>query len=184
MSISLKESALVNRLIDEVKEVIERGGSPFRAGTPRILLTGCPVGIGSEKVIRLLEEGGGSVVCFESCSGYKTLAMLTDEDERRDPLEAIAERSLKIPCSCMTPNEGRLELLGRMIREYRVDGVVDLTWQACHTYNIEAELVRGYVRDNFDIPCLHLETDYSNSDLQQLKTRVTAFIELLDKRWT
>jgi len=175
---------LIKQLTGEVKEVIRQGGSPFRPGTPRVLLTGCPVGIGSEKVVKLLEESGGSVVCFENCSGYKTLDRPVDEDERRDPLEAVAERSLKIPCSCMTPNEGRLELLGRLIGEYRVDGVVDLTWQACHTYNIEAELVRSYVRDNFDLPYLHLETDYSTSDLQQLKTRVTAFIELLDKRWT
>jgi len=173
---------LVRQLINEVKDIASKGLSPFRPGTPRVLLTGCPVGIGSEKVVRLLEECGGSVVCFESCSGYKTLDLSVDEDERRDPLDAIAERYLKIPCSCMSPNDGRFELLGRLIGEYRVDGVVDLTWQACHTYNVEAELIRRYVKDNFGIPYLHLETDYSNSDIQQLKTRVTAFIELLDKR--
>lgn len=170
---------LINQLTHEVREITGQGFSPFRKGTPRILLTGCPVGLGSEKVVRLLEECGGSVVCFENCSGYKTLDMLVDEDEQRDPLEAIAERYLKIPCSCMSPNEGRFELIGRLINEYRVDGVVDLTWQACHTYNVEAELLRRHVRENFGLPYLQLETDYSTSDLQQLKTRITAFIEML-----
>lgn len=173
---------LINQLTDEVREITEQGLSPFRQGTPRILLTGCPVGLGSEKVVRLLEECGGSVVCFENCSGYKTLDALVDEDEQRAPIEAIAERYLKIPCSCMSPNEGRFELIGRLIEEYQVDGVVDLTWQACHTYNVEAEMLRRYVRDNYEIPYLHLETDYSTSDLQQLKTRITAFIEMLDGR--
>jgi benzoyl-CoA reductase/2-hydroxyglutaryl-CoA dehydratase subunit BcrC/BadD/HgdB len=170
---------LVNQLTDEVKAMADKGVSPFTKETPRILLTGCPVGIGSEKVVRLLEECGGSVVCFESCSGIKTLEYLVDEDEQRDPMEAIAERYLQIPCSCMSPNKGRLELISRLIGDYKVDGVVDLTWQACHTYIVEGELVRRYVRDNFGLPYVQLETDYSTSDIEQLKTRISAFIEML-----
>lgn len=170
---------LIDQLTEEVRGIAGQGISPFAQGTPRILLTGCPVGIGSEKVVRLLEECGGSVVCFESCSGIKTLEYLVDEDEQRDPLEAIAERYLQIPCSCMSPNKGRLELIGRLIGDYRVDGVVDLTWQACHTYIVEGELVRRYVRDNFNLPYIQLETDYSTSDIEQLKTRISAFIEMI-----
>lgn len=172
-------TGLINQLTEEVKNIAARGISPFARGTPRILLTGCPVGIGSEKVVRLLEECGGSVVCFESCSGIKTMEYLVDEDEQRDPMEAIAERYLRIPCSCMSPNPGRLELLGRLIGDYKVDGVVDLSWQACHTYIVEGELVRRYVKDNFGIPYIQLETDYSASDIEQLKTRISAFIEML-----
>ena len=170
---------LTNELVNEVQEIAQKGFSPFRENTPRVLLTGCPVGIGSEKVIRLIEENGASVVCLESCSGYKTLATLVDEDENRDPLEAIAEKYLNIPCSCMSPNDGRFELIGELIKEFQVDGVVDLTWQACHTYNVEGELVRRFVRDTFGLPSLQLETDYSTSDLEQLKTRITAFIEMI-----
>jgi len=172
-------TALINQLAEEVRDIAARGISPFANGAPRILLTGCPVGIGSEKVVRLLEECGGSVVCFESCSGIKVMEYLVDEDEHRDPMEAIAERYLRIPCSCMSPNKGRLELLGRLIDDYRVDGVVDLTWQACHTYIVEDELVRRYVRDNFGLPYIQLETDYSTSDIEQLKTRISAFLEML-----
>lgn len=172
---------LVNQLADEVKMISEKGISPFAKETPRILLTGCPVGIGSEKVVRLIEDCGGCVVCFESCSGIKTLEYLVDEDERRDPMEAIAERYLKIPCSCMSPNDERLKLIGRLIGDYKVDGVVDLSWQACHTYIIEGELIRRHVRDNFGLPYIQLETDYSTSDIEQLKTRISAFIEMLGR---
>ena len=172
-------TGLINQLAEEVRNIAAQGVSPFAKGTPRILLTGCPVGIGSEKVVRLLEECGGSVVCFESCSGIKTMEYLVDEDEERDPMQAIAERYLQIPCSCMSPNPGRLELLGRLIGDYKVDGVVDLSWQACHTYIVEGELVRRYVKDNFGLPYIQLETDYSTSDIEQLKTRISAFIEML-----
>jgi len=173
---------LIDQLAEEVEDIVCQAASPFAAGTPRILLTGCPVGLGSEKVLRLLEENGGSVVCLENCSGYKTVDTLVDEDEARDPIEAIAEKYLQIPCSCMSPNEGRFALIGSLIEEYNVDGVVDLTWQACHTYNVEGELLNRQIKEKYDLPYLHLETDYSNSDLQQLQTRLGAFIELLNRR--
>lgn len=173
---------LINQLTREVEEIARQGKSPFEAGTPRIILTGCPVGLGSEKVLRLLEECGGSVVCLENCSGFKAVDTLVDEDEARDPIKAIAEKYLQIPCSCMSPNEDRFDLIGRMIEEYKVDGLVDLTWQACHTYNVEGELLNRYVKEKYDLPYLHLETDYSTSDLQQLQTRISAFIELLNNR--
>ena len=152
-------TALINQLAEEVRDIAARGISPFANGAPRILLTGCPGGIGSEKVVRLLEECGGSVVCFESCSGIKVMEYLVDEDEHRDPMEAIAERYLRIPCSCMSPNKGRLELLGRLIDDYpRGWGWWISPGRHCHTYIVEDELVRRYVRDNFGLPYLQLET--------------------------
>ena len=33
----------------------------------------------------------------------------------------------------MTPNPNRLELLGRLMEEFKVDGVVEVILQACHT---------------------------------------------------
>ncbi|OPX90866.1 MAG: R-phenyllactate dehydratase beta subunit [Pelotomaculum sp. PtaB.Bin104] len=170
---------LVSQLIDEIQEIADKRQSPFQPGTPRVLLTGCPVSIGSEKVVRLVEECGGAVVCFESCSGIKTMKNLVDEDEEKEPLQAIAECYLKIPCSVMTPNPGRFELLGQLISDYQVDGVIDLTWQACHTYIIEDVNIRNFVRDRFGISTIQLETDYSDSDLEQLKTRISAFIEMI-----
>ncbi len=170
---------LVEDLTAEIEELTAQGSSPFTAETPRILLTGCPVGFGSEKVVRLLEESGASVVAFENCSGYKALDRLVDEDPTKDVMVALAEKYLSIPCSCMSPNEGRLELIHKMAQEYQVDAVVDLTWQACHTYNVEAFVIRDYVQNKLNLPYMHLETDYSESDVEQLRVRVQAFLELV-----
>ena len=90
-----------------------------------------------------------------------------------------SEQYLSIPCSVMSPNQGRIDLLNEMIQEFSVDGVVDLTWQACHTYNIEAFNIQKYVRDHFNLPYLHLETDYSESDTEQLRVRIEAFLEMI-----
>lgn len=170
---------LVEDLTAEIEEISAKGISPFTSETPRVLLTGCPVGFGSEKVVRLIEESGASVVAFENCSGYKALDRMVDEDESKDVMVALAEKYLNIPCSCMTPNQGRLELINKLAAEYQVDAVVDLTWQACHTYNVEAFAIRDYVQNELKLPYMHLETDYSESDVEQLRVRVQAFLELV-----
>ncbi len=167
-------------LIEEIVEHIEgnSGNNPARLSTPRprILLTGVPVGLGSEKVVRLAEEGGADVVAFENCSGYKGVFQV---DEGMEPLQALAEQYLTTPCSVMSPNSGRIDLLAQMIEDFSVDGVIDLTWQACHTYNIESYGVDRALTNRYGLPFLHLETDYSQSDIEQLRVRIEAFIETL-----
>ncbi len=147
------------------------------AGKPRILLTGCPVGLGTEKVIRLVDELGGNVVCMENCAGYKNLELESQRDYT-DPIVALAHKYLQVPCSCMSPNNYRMELLARMMDDFKVDAVIDLTWQACHTYNIESYEVARVVRAR-ELPYLHLESDYSTSDLEALKVRIEALLEMV-----
>ncbi|MFO7913399.1 MAG: 2-hydroxyacyl-CoA dehydratase family protein [Desulfotignum sp.] len=66
-----------------------------------------------------------------------------------------------------------------MIPAFSVDGVVDLTWQTCHTYNIESVHISRMVQEDFNLPFLHIETDYSESDTEQLRVRIQAFIEMI-----
>ena len=66
-----------------------------------------------------------------------------------------------------------------MIRDFKVEGVIDLTWQACHTYNVEAYLVDEFIGRHFEIPGPHLETDYAESDSEQLRVRIEAYLEML-----
>lgn len=168
---------LIEKLIEEVEQRIEEGKFPFDENAPRILLTGTPIGIGSEKVLKILEESGASVVALENCTAYKKLHVMVDED--KNPIDALAEKYLATPCSCMTPNNSRLDLIQELAEEYQVDGVVDLTWQACHTYNIESFILRNFVKDQLNLPFLQIETDYSDSDIGQIKVRVEAFLETI-----
>jgi len=166
------------RMLDELREALIGGGS-VAAGKPRVLITGCPIGLGSEKVVTLVEEAGGTVVAFENCTGYKTLPLMTDTSYD-DPIVALAHKYLQIPCSCMSPNEGRMKLLQAMVSDFNADAVIDLTWQACHTYNIESRAVAKMLKDA-GVPFLHLESDYSTSDLARLGVRIQALLEMVEK---
>lgn len=168
--------AEVDALTEKIKKEYAEG--KMEAKKPRILITGCPIGGATEKVIRAVEDNGAIVVTYESCSGAKSIDKLVDE-ENPDVYDAIARRYLNIGCSVMTPNKNRLELLGRLIDEYKVDGVVEMTLQACHTYNVETRAIRKFVNEEKKIPYINVETDYSQADVGQLNTRIAAFIEML-----
>ena len=129
------------------------------------------------KVVRAIEENGGNVVCFENCSGAKSVDKLIDESNP-DIYQAIADRYLDIGCSVMTPDNNRLELMGRLLEEYKIDGVVEVVLQACHTYNVESFYIKRFVTEK-GIPYMSMETDYSSADIGQINTRVSAFIEML-----
>lgn len=167
---------VVEAVAAEAKNGALRSERVGNKSAKRILLTGVPVGLGSDKVVKILEQSGADVVAFENCSGYKQ-AFSVDEDE--DPMTALARQYLATPCSVMSPNNGRFQLLQDMVRAFAVDGVVDLTWQACHTYNVEAHRVNELIQDKFGFPTLHLETDYSESDTEQLRVRIDAYLEML-----
>ena len=101
------------------------------------------------------------------------------QENAEDIYQAIAERYLAIGCSVMTPNPNRFDLRGRLIDEYQVDGVLEMTLQACHTYNVESLSIRKFVNEKKGIPYINVETDYSQADIGQLNTRIAAFIEML-----
>jgi len=164
-------------MINDIKAKYERGETSVNKDAKRILITGCPSGGVLDKVIKTIEESGAVVVCLENCTGIKEKYKLVREDI--NPIDALAEKYISVPCSVMSPNNGRLEFLSELIDEYKVDGVVDITLQACHTYAVESFTVKEFVNKEKGLPYLNLETNYSPSDLGQIKTRIEAFIEMM-----
>ena len=170
-------------LADELNALTDKIEAEYAAGKrldkkPRILITGCPMGGATEKVIEAIENNGGVVVTYENCSGAKAIEREVKEDTD-DIYGAIADRYLGIGCSVMTPNNNRFKLLDEMIDEYKVDGVVEMVLQACHTYSVESKSVRRFVTHDKEIPYIYIETDYSKTDVGQLNTRLAAFVEML-----
>lgn len=171
--------------LDEIRERIDELSSQIEAEyaagknfgkRPRIMVTGSPSSGGAAKCLRAIEDNGGAIVAFENCGGLKS-AILTDEDNP-DVYDALARRYMGIGCSCMSPNPNRLAMIERLIDEFKIDGVVEVVLQACHTYNVESFLVRETVEAK-GIPYTMIETDFSQSDVGQINTRMAAFLEML-----
>ncbi len=144
------------------------------------MISGCPSVMGNWKVHSLLEKSGAVVVVDETCTGTRYYENLVEDGNGDLPgqLKALADRYMKINCACFSPNDERMESIERLAREYTVDGVVQYILQYCHGYNVEAIRVAGILKKN-NIPNLKIETDYSEEDIGQMRTRIDAFLEQL-----
>ncbi len=120
------------------------------------------------------------VVAEESCTGTRYFSDLVDENSisTSAQLQSLAERYLHINCACFTPNNERPEDVVRLAKEYNADGVLYYVLQFCHEFNVEFARVERALKAE-GIPVIKIETDYSQSDTGQLKTRLETFIEIL-----
>jgi benzoyl-CoA reductase/2-hydroxyglutaryl-CoA dehydratase subunit BcrC/BadD/HgdB len=166
--------------ISMLKNRVDNGTFIGKNNAPRILVTGSPLGGDAAKIYKIIESEGGVVVAIDSCMGLKTFTGEIKE-KTDDPIGAIAERYLGIPCSCMTPNNKRLDEITKLIEKFKPDAVIDVILQACHSYNIESIKVEKHVREKHSLPFLKIVTDYTSEDSGQLTTRIGALIEMIKK---
>lgn len=171
---------MTNKLADELEQRIKDGVSAFPEGTKRILITGTPLAIPNWKLHHIIETSGAAVVCEEMCTGTRYFENLVDETQTTldDQYMALAKRYMKNNCACFTPNTGRIEDILRLAKEYDVDGVIDVNLKFCSIYDIEGYSVEKALKEA-GIPVLGIETDYTDTDAEQLRTRIEAFVEML-----
>ncbi len=132
-------------------------------------------------MLEIIESQGGLVVCMDNCTGLKPI--LEDVDEKADdPILALAEKYFHLPCSVMTKNDRRLEVLRDLVAEYRPQCIIELIWQACITYDVESYRVKQLAEKKLGLPYLRIETDYSPSDSARIALRVEALFETIRQR--
>lgn len=172
---------MTNRLCDELEKRVAEGVSVFAEGTKRIMLTGTPLAIPNWKLHNIIETSGGAVVCEEMCTGTRYFERLVDETKETvdEQIQALADRYMGINCACFTPNTARIDDIIRLAKEYKVDGVIDVNLKFCSLYDTEGYAVENALKEA-GIPVLGIETDYVDSDAEQLRTRISAFLEMLN----
>ena len=170
----------VNKICDELEQRIEKKEGVFPEKTPRILISGCPMAVPNWKLPWIIETSGAVIVGEESCVGERGTRNLTDDSAKSvdELMEAIIDRYFKVDCAIFTPNPDRLEHIEEMVEIYKADGVIHYGLQFCQPYLMESMPVEKALETK-NIPTLRIETDYSMEDVEQLKTRVEAFVELL-----
>jgi len=172
----------VNAICDELEERIKNKIGVFPANTPRILISGCPMAIPNWKIPHIIETSGATIVGEEMCTGERGTQNLTADNANTVEalIDLIVERYFQIDCAIFTPNEKRLEHVKEMVKKYKADGVLQYNLQFCQPYQSES-IHYGKELEKSGIPVLSLDTDYSQEDVGQLKTRIEAFIERIKK---
>lgn len=168
-------------LCDETEQKAKRGEMASKENRPRILITGSPIVFPNFKLPLLIEEMGGALVADETCMGergaYDPPAIV---DQSTDGImRALANKSTR-PCTCPTfvDNKRRLYRIMQMLEDYRVQGVIYHVLRGCLVYDYEYQVMEEEL-GKLGIPIIRVESDYNEEDVEQLRIRVEAFIELI-----
>lgn len=171
----------MHRLNEEMKLRLSQGRFVSRKNQPRILVTGSPIAFPNIKVPLLIEEMGGVFAADETCMGERGLY---DPVSVIDPsfdglMRALASRYTK-PCTCpvFVDNSQRIYRIKQMIKEHKIQGVIYHVLRGCLVYDYEYQLMEEAM-GKLDIPIIRVESDYNEEDVEQLRIRIEAFIELI-----
>lgn len=133
---------------------------------------------------KLIEESGALVVadrfCFGSLPGREEIHLSDDGDV----LEEIILHYMRT-CQCpryMSQDKvsGRREYVKQLVEDYHADGVLYEQLKFCEYWGYERALASHIVTNDFGIPSVCVDRQYTASASGQLRTRVQAFVESLE----
>mgnify|MGYP003510024751 FL=1 len=133
---------------------------------------------------KLIEESGALVVadrfCFGSLPGREEIK-LNDTD---DVLSQIVLHYME---TCQCPRymgkekvQGRKTYVRDLVNTYHADGVIYEQIKFCEYWGYERALASHIITNEFGIPSVSVDRQYTASASGQLRTRVQAFVESLE----
>lgn len=165
----------------EMKARLEQGEFVGKQKQPRILVTGSPIAFPNIKVPLLIEEMGGILAADETCMGERGLSdpVSVIDSSFDGMMRALASRYTK-PCTCpvFVDNSQRIFRIKQMIRDHKIQGIVYHVLRGCLVYDYEYQIMEDEF-GKLDIPIIRVESDYNEEDVEQLRIRIEAFIELI-----
>ncbi len=168
-----------NRQLQNILQQL-KSAAPLKGVKPRFMLSGGVVTDGDTKINRLVGQLGAEIVVEDNCTGIKPLQFQTEE-EGDDVYRNLAFAYLgKAPCARMFPADDMLQYSLKLAEEYHVDGVIFYHLKFCTCYSLTEKLYIDAFRER-NIPLLIISGDYAVGDEGQLKTRLEAFIEMVNK---
>ena len=176
-AVSIPREQFNELLTQELKEADGREGvSNYKA---RIMLIGSM--LDEPEYVKIIEDLGGLVVTDSLCLGTRYFWDLVDETS--DPLGALAKRYLsRVSCPRMAGEQPkRMEFVMDIIKEFNVDGVILQRMKFCPLWWAEIFMLRRRLKE-LSIPFLDLEREYVLSGTGAMKTRVQAYMEILEAR--
>lgn len=149
-------------------------------GRARLMLVGSV--LTNAEFVRFIEEQGGMVVTDELCTSTRYWGDPVVLDKGIPLTEAVSRRYLNnFPCARMFPSEERFNRIIQAALDFGVDGVISETIRYCVPYAHDLPLLEKRLREH-GIPMLSLDIEYGTSGSGQIKTRVQAFIEMLEAK--
>jgi predicted CoA-substrate-specific enzyme activase len=146
----------------------------------RLMVSGGVMADGDRRIMDLLEDHlGCRVVVEDHCTGLGPF--YHDTPETDDPWQDLADAYLdQAPCARQAPLSRRVDFSAQLATDYAVDGVVYSYLMFCPGCGLSKHSFIKRFQELF-LPVLELPSDYSQGDTGQIKTRLEAFVEVLQE---
>lgn len=149
----------------------------------RIFISGSVIPPNDRKLIHIIKQSGGRIVGDDLWSGIAPYLDLKITEVspagvalgylNRTPHAALPYLDLK--------SDQRLKKLHESIETYQAQGVIYHTLRYCDPYTFKAKETKDILGES-QIPLLEIHTEYAGSDVEAIRTRVEAFVEMLKNR--
>ncbi len=174
-SMVMDRNALAERL-SAVVDRLQTQNPESDTSEKRLVLTG---GICSmPEIYQPIEDAGGTVVWDDFCTGSRYFEGTVDPEG--NPLNSIGQRYFnRIICpakhrDCFSRGDSLL----KMVANTRAQGVIFVLLKFCDPHAFDYPYIKELL-DQDGIPSLLLEIEDQQTSLEQLKTRIETFIEIL-----
>lgn len=160
-----------------LREISARNG---RDGYKARLMVISPI-MDNPGYLKVIEDVGGMVVADFLCFGTRAIWNLVDETIT-NPIDAITKRYMeRLSCPRMMGDyPRRINFIKDSINDYKVDGVICTRLTFCELWGGENYMIREDTK-KIGIPTLILEREHKLDSIGQLRTRIQAFLEILEK---
>jgi len=148
----------------------------------RLVLTGSLCEAPPAELLELTEDLGGIVVDDDLYTGSRYF--LTRVPSLPNPIEALADAYLHMTAPCPTRIYPEMKLgpyLVNMVRRAEAKGLIIILVKYCEAHDYTYPHMRRHL-DPAGIPYLMIKTEHETSSVEQTKTRLQAFLEIIRGR--
>ncbi|NJD53959.1 MAG: 2-hydroxyacyl-CoA dehydratase [Candidatus Methanoperedens sp.] len=182
----LDREQYLSLLQELLKELNEKHGEPVIGelnGDARILVSGSIIPPGDVKLINIIEQVGGRIVGDDLWSG---LNPSLNVEIRETSIKGIADAYInRLPHAALPfldlKTDRRLKNLKKLIEDYQAQGVIYHTLRYCDPWTFKAGETKDVLKE-VGIPLLEIHTEYAGSDIEAIRTRAEAFVELVKNK--
>ncbi len=179
----LDREKYLSLLQELLKELKEKHGNPVIEslnGDARIFLSGSIIPPGDSKLINIIEQVGGRIVGDDLWSGLNPFLNLNIKEPS---IKGIADAYInRVPHAALPyldlETDRRLRNLKKLIHDNRAQGVIYHTLRYCDPFTFKAAETKDVLRKE-GIPLLEIHTEYAGSDVEAIRTRTEAFVEMV-----
>ena len=173
-------------IIDKLRETAEE--LKTRVPDEKINYRAKIVVVGSEMddpdFTKLIEESGALVVadryCFGSLPGREEIQLSDDGDVLEEIILHYMKTSECPRYMSHDKVEGRKEYVRKLVNDYHAEGVIYEQLKFCEYWGYERALASHIITNDFGIPSVSVDRQYTANASGQLRTRVQAFVESLE----